>query len=72
MVNTYIADISDKGFGLIINSVYTQRLTTMIKGLCVLNCNDKILCIQIADLIINKMVFCYQNSYSFEEWFILM
>jgi hypothetical protein len=51
MVNTYSADISDKGFGLIINSVYTQRPTTMMKGLCVLNCNDKILCIQIADLI---------------------
>jgi hypothetical protein len=54
MVNTYIADIGDKGFGLIINSVYTQRLTTMIKGLCVLNCNVKILCIQTADLIICK------------------
>jgi hypothetical protein len=37
----YIADISNKGFGLIINSIYRQRLTAMIKRLCALNCNDK-------------------------------
>jgi hypothetical protein len=33
MVDTYIADISDKGFGLINNSVYTRRLTAVIKGI---------------------------------------